>query len=100
MNAEQTILSLKNLTDQMLVAAREHDYEKLSVLSDQYFPIVADLLLESPALPPSLQSSLETILDNQSAISALTTPWLESVRKLLRDHRQEQALAATYRDAP
>jgi DNA-binding transcriptional regulator YbjK len=82
---------LAAVTADMLVAAQERDGDRIAGLEERY--------LAAPADPDADEVALlsREILDRQRALEAQFRPWMDDLRVLFRERRNEQALAATYR---
>lgn len=90
---------LAALTAEMLVAAQARDEDALLSLDARYRTASAALL----ALPPAVAGDpdaariaalAEQIVERQRAVETLVGPWMDDLRVLLRERKNERALAA------
>jgi hypothetical protein len=85
---------LDALTADLLAAARSQDFARANDLAAEYEALSARVQRE-PLL--ERDAALATaILDRQREIERLVGPWLDEVRRLMRDTRNEQRVAAAY----
>ena len=94
--------AFEQLTERMADAAEKQDFEQLSALGVDYESLSAQIATAgagSPAEIASVETSIRNILNYQQRISEHTGPWLEHIRGLLRENRQEKSLIDTYRTA-
>lgn len=96
------LAELATLTAEMCVAAEARDGDRLSVLDEKYQAASAALLALPLATPddPDAAHVVELgaqILERQRAFEETVRPWMDDLRTLLRERRNEQALANTYR---
>lgn len=93
---------LATLTGEMLSAAAARDDETMSRLGERYQALsdeIVDLPLASPADPAAarIRELSELIVKRQSAIEAALAPWMDDMKIIFREQRNERALAAAYR---
>lgn len=94
--------SLEGLTKEMADAARAQDIETLTLLAAGYATLSArvtdagDVPAESTE---PVRIAIQNILDHQRQIVEHAGPWLDDVRKLLRNNRQERSVIDAYRNS-
>lgn len=86
---------LDALTTELVAAARQQDFARAGELAAAYGPLAERAQRE--ALRENDAALARAVLDRQQEIAALLGPWLDEVRGLMRDTRNEQRVAAAYR---
>jgi len=100
-----TLEQLKTLGRQLRLAAEQRDGENLPGLVDKYLEVSASVL-NSPSDNGNQSEAQQwkalaiEVLQLQSEIEHLASPWMDDLRILLRENRQGQALSNTYRSEP
>jgi hypothetical protein len=95
---------LAALTSEMLSAAEVRDEEAISRLGERYYVLsdeIVDLPLASADDPAAdrIRELSELIVKRQCEIEAAVAPWMDDMKIIFREQRNERALAAAYRQA-
>lgn len=105
MNSEEVISlyeAVADITNQMLAAAREGDWEQLAVLESRCASHVATLKLDEPRTPLTgvvrerKVRIIKQILAHDREIRSITEPWMEQLAALINSTRSELKLSQLY----
>jgi flagellar protein FliT len=94
--------SLAELTNQMLFAARQGDWELLTALEKRCAQHVEDLKIIKDATPlPTADyvrkvASIKSILRDDREIRNLVSPWMVRLNSMIYSNQTEQKLGRTY----
>ena len=97
--------SMSELTANMVVAAREQDWDRLCELEREVAALRERLMIADPVgapmqLDPQSRerklSLIRRMLDDDRSIRSYTEPWMDSVRRLLSSGRREQSVRMAY----
>jgi len=94
--------SVASLTNQMLLAAKQQDWDKLTELESSCAQHVAKLKIIEDALPlPSdararKVASIKSILADDREIRNLVSPWMVRLNSMIYSNQKEQKLTQTY----
>lgn len=94
--------ALEDLTKKMADAARTQDIETLTSLAASYATLSARVSVTGDVPTENTESvriAIQNILDYQRQIVEHAGPWLDDVRKLLRNNRQERSVIDAYRNS-
>lgn len=93
----ETYLALEALTAEMLDLAIQQRFDCIDALAPSYQEL-SDQILNATSPPDSAEFTpvILRILNHQQELEQQLSPWLNHVRKLLRDDRREQALISAY----
>jgi flagellar protein FliT len=95
--------SLAELTKQMLLAARQQDWEQLTALETICAQHVEELKIIKDATPLPTDAyarkvaSIKSILKDDREIRNLVSPWMVRLNSLIYSNQTEQKLSRTYR---
>lgn len=106
-NADQTLsqyMAVSHISDEMLAAAREHDWERLDALGARFLSEV-EQLKTAPAGQPLSQHQrqqrcqlIQAILNNDRAIRNITQPWMLELQALMHNVGTQRKLQQAYGD--
>jgi flagellar protein FliT len=105
MNSEEVISlyeTVADITNQMLAAAREGDWEQLVVLESRCASHVATLKQDEPLVPLTgvvrerKVRIIKQILEQDRQIRSITEPWMEQLEALINNSRVELKLSQAY----
>jgi flagellar protein FliT len=94
--------SLAELTRQMLVAARQEDWELLTTLEKRCAQHVEDLKIIKESMPLPTDdyarkvASIKSILKDDREIRNLVSPWMVRLNSMIYSNQTEQKLGRTY----
>jgi hypothetical protein len=96
---------LHALVVELKQAADQRNGEQIGALVERYHALAAELVqqpltAENPAEKAELTRFANEIMALQVEIEQLAAPWMDDLRILLRESRQEKAVNATYRTEP
>lgn len=100
--ATETLADLRELTRQLAEAAKSRDSALIEQLAER-FQTCSSTLLSQPFTAADSPDAVavaqlaEEILQLQGEIQALSGPWMDEIRQLLRNSNQGRALNAAYR---
>lgn len=94
--------SVADVTGEMLLAAREHDWERLAQLEQRCADFVQQLksCTEEHLSGPSLQrkiASIKKILADDREIRNLVDPWMVKLSAMISSNSNERRLGSSYR---
>lgn len=103
MEALSTYERMSELTDQMVQAARDNDWDRLCELEQQLAGL-REWLVRHDAQPARLNETerqrkvelIKRMLADDREVRRHTEPWMEDVRKLLATGNRARNLQATY----
>ena len=90
------------LTSQMLVAAKQQDWDTLTELEEHCAMCVAHLTQIEDTLPLSSEArarklaSIKSILADDREIRNIVSPWMERLNKLINNYHVESKLTQSY----
>ena len=90
------------LTKQMLTAARQQDWDKLTELETSCAQHVAQLKMIKDALPLAQESrerkvaSIKSILEDDREIRNLVSPWMARLNTLINSHKTNSKVTRAY----
>ena len=90
------------LTKQMLLAARQQDWDKLTELETKCAQHVAHLKVIKDALPLPKEgrerkvASIKSILADDREIRNLVSPWMARLNALINSHKTSSKVARAY----
>lgn len=94
--------SLAELTNQMLLAARQEDWEQLTTLEKKCAEHVESLKLIKDAMPLPTDdyarkvASIKSILKDDREIRNLVSPWMVRLNAMIYSNQTEQKLGRTF----
>lgn len=96
------LMTLADLLQEMQAAAEVRDSDRLDALQAAYrltSTQLAALPLATPDDPDAGQIAqlARQILERQAALESLTQPWMDDLRLIFREQRNEEVLASAYR---
>lgn len=96
------LTTLVGLLQEMQAAVERRDSDRLDTLQAAYrltSTRLAALPMATPDDPDAGQITrlVQQILDRQSALESLTHPWMDDLRLIFRERRNEEVLASAYR---
>lgn len=105
MNSEEVISLYEKvavITHQMVVAAREYDWEQLAELESQCASHVATLKQDAPIVPltevvrEQKVRIIKKILADDREIRSITEPWMAQLSMLMKSAGAERKLSQAY----
>ena len=95
-------VAVSHISNEMLEAAREHDWELLDALGVRYVNEVGQLRKAPPDRPMSQNQRqqrcqlIQAILDNDRAIRDITQPWMCELQALMHQAGTQRKLQRAY----
>lgn len=94
--------TVAKLTNQMLSAAKQQDWDRLAELEAQCAECVENLKMVEDALPLAAEArerkvaSIKSILADDREIRNLVSPWMVRLNTLINSYHTESKLARVY----
>lgn len=105
MSQQSTIVIYENvagITKQMLLAAKQQDWDELAILEASCAAQIAQLKVEEDALPLPSEArarklaSIKSILADDREIRNIVSPWMVRLNSLMSSLHMEGKLTRTY----